>query len=36
MDYLEIAWDGVDLSDLAKNRHEWRALVNTILAPQVP
>ncbi|PNF21716.1 hypothetical protein B7P43_G10362, partial [Cryptotermes secundus] len=29
MDLREIEWDGVDVIDLAQNRDQWRALVNT-------
>jgi hypothetical protein len=32
----EIGWDGVDLIDMAQNRDQWRALVNTILNLRVP
>jgi hypothetical protein len=27
----EIGWDGMDWIDLAQNRDQWRALVNTVL-----
>jgi hypothetical protein len=27
----EIAWDGIDWIDLAQNRNQWRALVNTVM-----
>jgi hypothetical protein len=30
MDLREIGWDGMDWIDLAQNRDQWRALVNTI------
>jgi hypothetical protein len=29
MDLREIAWDGVDWIDMAQDRNQWRALVNT-------
>jgi hypothetical protein len=29
MDLREIAWDGMDSIDLAQDRDQWRALVNT-------
>jgi hypothetical protein len=29
MDLREIGWDGVDWVDLAQDRDQWRALVNT-------
>jgi hypothetical protein len=31
MDLREIGWDGVDWIDMAQNRDQWRALVNTVL-----
>jgi hypothetical protein len=31
MDLRETEWDGVDWSDTAQDRDQWRALVNTIL-----
>jgi hypothetical protein len=31
MDLREIGWDGVDWIDLAQNRDQWRALVNTVM-----
>jgi hypothetical protein len=31
MDLKEIGWDGVDWSDMAQDREQWRALVNTVL-----
>jgi hypothetical protein len=27
----EIGWDGMDLIDLAQDRVQWRALVNTVM-----
>jgi hypothetical protein len=27
----EIGWDGMDWIDLAKDREQWRALVNTVI-----
>jgi hypothetical protein len=32
----EIKWDGMDLIDLALNRDQWRALVNTVMNLLVP
>jgi hypothetical protein len=32
----EIGWDGVDWIDMAQNRDQWRALVNTVLNLRVP
>jgi hypothetical protein len=31
----EIGWDGVDWIDMAQDRDQWRALVNTVLNLQV-
>jgi hypothetical protein len=31
MDHREIGWGGMDWSDLAQDRDQWRALVNTIM-----
>jgi hypothetical protein len=33
---LEIGWDGVDWIDMAQDRDQWRALVNTVLNRRVP
>jgi hypothetical protein len=30
MDHTEIGWDGMDWIDLAQDRDQWRALVNTV------
>jgi transposase len=32
----EIGYDGVDWIDLAQDRHQWRALVNTLMNLRVP
>jgi hypothetical protein len=32
----EIGWNGVDWIDMAQDRDQWRALVNTILNLRVP
>jgi hypothetical protein len=32
----EIGWDGVDLVDLAQDRDQWRALVNTVMNLRFP
>jgi hypothetical protein len=29
-------WDGVDWTDLAENRNQWRVLVNTVMNLRVP
>jgi hypothetical protein len=31
IDLVEIGWDGVDWIDMAQDRDQWRALVNTVL-----
>jgi hypothetical protein len=31
IDLREIVWDGMDSIDLAQNRDQWRALVNTVM-----
>jgi hypothetical protein len=31
MDRRVIGWDGVDWIDLARDRDQWRALVNTVM-----
>jgi hypothetical protein len=36
MDLREIGWAGMDWIDLAHNRDQWRALVNTIMNLWVP
>jgi hypothetical protein len=36
MDLREIRWDGVDWIDMAQDRDQWRALVNTVLSLRVP
>jgi hypothetical protein len=36
MDLGEIGWDGVDWFDLAQDRDQWRALVNTVMNLRVP
>jgi hypothetical protein len=35
-DVREIGWDGVDWIDMAQDRDQWRALVNTVSKLQVP
>jgi hypothetical protein len=32
----EIVWNGMDWTDLAQDRDQWRALVNTIMNLPVP
>jgi hypothetical protein len=36
MDLREIGCDGVDWIDMAEDRDQWRALVNTVLNHRVP
>ena len=36
MDLRETVWDGIDLIDLAHDRDQWRALVNTVMNLRVP
>jgi hypothetical protein len=36
MDLREIEWDGMDWIDLAEDRDQWRALVNTVINLRVP
>jgi hypothetical protein len=36
MGLREIGWDGVDWINLAQDRDQWRALVNTVMNLRVP
>jgi hypothetical protein len=36
MDLKEIGWGSMDYIDLAKDRDQWRALVNTVMNLRVP
>jgi hypothetical protein len=36
IDLREIGWDGMDWIDLAQDRDQWRALVNTVMDLRVP
>jgi hypothetical protein len=36
IDFREIGWDGTVWIDLAQNRDQWRALVNTVMNLWVP
>jgi hypothetical protein len=36
MDLRETGWDGMDWIDLAQDRDQWRALVNTVMNLPVP
>jgi hypothetical protein len=36
IDVREIGWDSMDLIDVAEDRDQWRALVNTVMKLRVP
>jgi hypothetical protein len=36
VDSRQIGWSGMDLIDLAQDRDQWRALVNTVMNFRVP
>jgi hypothetical protein len=36
IDLTEIGWDDIDWIDLAQDRDQWRALVNTVMNLRVP
>jgi hypothetical protein len=36
IDLIEIEWNGMDWIDLARDRDQWRALVNTVMKLRVP
>jgi hypothetical protein len=36
IDLREIVWDDVDWIDLAQDRDQWRALVNTVMNLRLP
>jgi hypothetical protein len=36
MDLRQIGWGGMDWIDLAQDRNQWRALVNTVMNLRVP
>jgi hypothetical protein len=36
MELREIGWDGMDWIDVAQDRDQWKALVNTVLNRRVP
>jgi hypothetical protein len=36
MDLRTIGWDDIDWFDVAEDRDQWRALVNTVMNLQVP
>jgi hypothetical protein len=36
IDLREIGWDGMDWLNLAQDRDQWRALVNTVMNLRVP
>jgi hypothetical protein len=35
-DLKRIVWDGMDSIDLAQDKYQWRALVNTVMNLRVP
>jgi hypothetical protein len=35
-DLREVGWDGVDWIELAQDRDQWRALINTVMNLRVP
>jgi hypothetical protein len=36
MDLRKIEWDGVDWTEMAQDRDQWRALVNKVMNLRVP
>jgi hypothetical protein len=36
MDLGEIGWDGMDWIEMAQDRGQWRALVNTVMNLRIP
>jgi hypothetical protein len=36
IDLIEIGWDSMDWIDVAQDRDQWRALVNTVMNLRVP
>jgi hypothetical protein len=36
IDFREIGWDGVDWIDMAQDKDQWRALLNTVLNLRAP
>jgi hypothetical protein len=36
MDLREVGWEGTDWIDLAQNKDQWRALLNTVMNLKVP
>jgi hypothetical protein len=36
LDLREIGWNGMDCIDLAQDRDQWRALVNTVMNLRIP
>jgi hypothetical protein len=36
MELRERGWDGMDWIDMAQDRDQWRALVNTVITLRVP
>jgi hypothetical protein len=36
MEFRVIGWGAMDFIDLAQDRDQWRALVNTVMSLQIP
>jgi hypothetical protein len=36
MDLREVGWGGMDWIDVAQDRDQWRAFVNTVMNLQIP
>jgi hypothetical protein len=36
IDLREIGWDSMELIDVASDRNQWRAIMNTVMNLQVP
>jgi hypothetical protein len=36
LDHREIGWSSMDWIDMAQNKDQWRALVNTVMNLRVP
>jgi hypothetical protein len=36
IDLMDIGWEGLGWIDVAQDRDQWRALVNTVMNPRIP
>jgi hypothetical protein len=36
IDFVERVWGGMDWSDLAQNRAQWKAFVNAVMSLRIP